>query len=224
MFGGAFGCMRIYLRALMIHFIKILNMLSFEEVASFLAPGLTAYYSFISVARLKEKEKVLIYSAAGATGQMVIWIAQMIGAEIFAIVGFDEKKQFLVDKFNIPEDHVFYSRDISFAHGIMRMTKGYGVDVVFNSLFGDGFRASWECIAPYGRFIEIGKVDIEANSTLLMAQFARNVSFTVVDLHDLSLSRPEVLEELRQNLLRLLVNGVIQHPKPLSVYSTENIE
>lgn len=223
-FGGAFGCMRTYLRAPMTHFIKIPNMLSFEEAASLLAPGLTAYYSFISVARLKEKEKVLIHSAAGATGQMAIWIAQMIGAEIFATVGFDEKKQFLVDKFNIPEDHVFYSRDISFAHGIMRMTKGYGVDVVLNSLSGDGLRASWECIAPYGRFIEIGKADIEANSTLPMAQFARNVSFTAVDLHDLSLSRPEVLEELRQNLLRLLVNGVIQHPKPLSVYSTENIE
>lgn len=61
---------------------------------------------------------------------------------MFATVGFDEKKQLLMDEFGIPEHHVFYSRNTSFAEGIMRVTKGYSVDVVLNSLSGYGLRAS----------------------------------------------------------------------------------
>lgn len=58
--------------------------------------------------------------------------------------------------YDIPEDHIFYSRDATFAQGVKRMTKGKGVHVILNSLSGDSLVASWECIAPYGRFLEIG--------------------------------------------------------------------
>jgi NADPH:quinone reductase-like Zn-dependent oxidoreductase len=52
-----------------------------------------------------------------------------------------------MDTYSIPEDHIFYSRNLSFAEGIMRTTKNLGVDVILNSLAGQGLRASWECIA-----------------------------------------------------------------------------
>ena len=71
-------------------------------------------------------------------------------------------------EFGIPADHIFYSRNTSFAQGVMRMTEGKGVDVVLNSLSGDGLRASWECMAAFGRFVEIGKADITSNSGLPM--------------------------------------------------------
>lgn len=45
--------------------------------------------------------------------------------------------QLLVQKCGIAEDHIFSSRDLSFAKGIRRITGGYGVDVVLNSLAGD---------------------------------------------------------------------------------------
>lgn len=51
--------------------------------------------------------------------------------------------------------------------------------------------ASWQCVAPYGRFIEIGKVDIRANSSLPMAGFAKNVSFCAVDMHDIAINNKE---------------------------------
>jgi hypothetical protein len=37
----------------------------------------------------------------------------MIGAEIFATIGFDSKKQLLVEEHGIPPDHIFYSRNTS---------------------------------------------------------------------------------------------------------------
>lgn len=39
--------------------------------------------------------------------------------------------------FNIPADHIFSSRDLTFVKGIKRVTNGYGVDVVLNSLSGE---------------------------------------------------------------------------------------
>ncbi|KAI1738681.1 hypothetical protein F4680DRAFT_459720 [Xylaria scruposa] len=217
------GCMRAYPRALESSVLKIPDDLSLEAAASMVAPGITAYYSLLHVARLRKGEKILIHSASGSTGQMAIWIAKLRGAEIFATVGFDEKKKFLMEKFNIPSDHIFYSRNTSFAQGVMRMTKGYGVDVVLNSLSGDGLRASWECIAPYGRFIEIGKADIMANSALPMACFAKNVTFSAVDLVHLSQSDEELTSRLLQNTIGLIQQGA-QPPDPLHVYPVSKVE
>lgn len=109
--GMVAGCMRTFPRASASSFIQIPDSLSFEVAVSFLSPGGTAYYSLIEVARLKKGEKILIHSASGSTGQMAIWIAKMVGAEIFATVGFDEKKQLLIDKFGIPADHILFSRN-----------------------------------------------------------------------------------------------------------------
>ncbi|KAI0467673.1 hypothetical protein F4859DRAFT_525103 [Xylaria cf. heliscus] len=217
------GCMRAYPRALESSVLKFPDGLSFEAAASMVAPGITAYYSLVNVAGIRKGEKILIHSAAGSTGQMAIWIAKRRGAEIFATVGFDEKKKFLMEKFCIPDDHIFYSRNTSFAQGIMRVTKGYGVDVVLNSLSGDGLRASWECIAPYGRFIEIGKADIMANSPLPMACFAKNVTFSAVDLVHLSQSNEELTAALLKSTMGLLEQGA-QHPSPLHVYPISKVE
>lgn len=151
-----FGCMRTICRAHETTVYKIPDGLTFEAVTSLLLPGITAYQCLINVARLRQSEKVLIHSAAGSTGQMAVSIAKMLGAEIFATVGFDDKKEILATKFGINPENIFYSRDTSFAKGVMRATNGYGVDVVMNSLSGDGLQASFECLAPYGRFIEIG--------------------------------------------------------------------
>ncbi|TGJ87999.1 hypothetical protein E0Z10_g779 [Xylaria hypoxylon] len=222
--GGSIGCMRTYPRLHISTLAKIPETLSLEAAASFITPGMTAYHSLIKIARLQKRDKILIHSAAGATGQMAVRVAQMIGAEIFATVGLNTKKDFLVNEFGIPAENIFYSRDTTFARGIMRVTKGYGVDVVLNSLAGDSLRASWECMAPFGRFIEIGKTDVVENSGLPMAGFGRNVSFYAVDLHHIGVSTPELAADLFQEAFSLLFNGIISHPQPLNCYHAAEVE
>lgn len=58
------------------------------------------------------------------------------------------------------------------------MSKGRGIDVILNSLSGDGLVASWECVAPCGRFVEIGKKDIMDGGKLPMLPFSKSVSFS----------------------------------------------
>ena len=85
-------------------------------------------------------------------------------------------------EYDIPADHIFNSRDLAFAKGIMRMTHNKGVDVILNSLAGDALRKTWECIAQFGRFIEVGKKDILGNTGLEMSPFLRNVTFACVNI------------------------------------------
>ncbi len=142
--------------------------MSFEEAASLPLISCTAYRALVDIARIRKGQSILIHSAAGGVGQAAIQLAKHYDAEIFATVGSDEKKKLVTEVYGVPEDHVFYSRDLSFSKGIMRMTKGRGVDIVLNSLSGEALRETWHCIAPFGTFVEIGIKDILSNSGLDM--------------------------------------------------------
>ncbi|KAI0157245.1 hypothetical protein GGR57DRAFT_510816 [Xylariaceae sp. FL1272] len=223
-YAGVLDCMRTFPRAHVDLLGKIPDGGSLEAYASILSPGVTAYYALVTVARLQRGEKILIHSASGGTGQMAIGIAKMLGAEIFATVSNKDKKQLLMEQFGMKEDHIFYSRNTSFSQGIMRVTKGAGMDVILNSLAGDGLRASWECMAPYGRFIEIGKADIMADTTLSMRGFKKNVSFAAVDVFHLATSRPQLAAELITKVIDLFHSKTINHPTPLHLYPVTKIE
>jgi fatty acid synthase len=48
----------------------------------------------------------------------------------------------------------------------MTETNGRGVDLVLNSLSEEKLQASVRCLAPRGRFLEIGKFDLISNNTI----------------------------------------------------------
>ncbi|KAH8645577.1 hypothetical protein BGZ60DRAFT_535878 [Tricladium varicosporioides] len=107
--------------------VKIPESMSFSTAAAVPAQFGTAWEVVHKLARLQTGESILIHSAASGTGQAAIQIAKLIGATIFATVGSQSKKQLLINEYLIPEENIFYSRDISFAKGIKRVTKGRGV-------------------------------------------------------------------------------------------------
>jgi hypothetical protein len=104
------------------------------------------------------------------------------------------------------------------------MTKNRGVDVVLNSLAGDGLTASWACMASFGRFVEIGKRDIHAHSRLDMFYFAKNVSFTAVDVFGMTKERPELVRESLGAAMELVAAGKAKASYPIQVYPVSQIE
>jgi NADPH:quinone reductase-like Zn-dependent oxidoreductase len=183
---------------------QIPDTMSFEVAATIPVVFCTAYYSLFDLGQLQPGERVLIHAGAGGVGQAAIMVAQMIGADIFVTVGSLDKKRFLMTQYGISEDRIFYSRDTSFARGIRRATGGVGVDVVINSLAGDLLRETWECLAPFGRFIEIGKADITKNTRLDMLPFENNVTFASVDLTKVAKFRPQLMKRLMGDVCRLV--------------------
>lgn len=203
---------------------KIPGNLTFAEASSILVIGITAQYSLIEFARLQKGETILIHSATGGTGQMAVQIAQLVGAEIYATVGSEEKKRHLMDIYGISEDHIFYSRNASFAQGIMRMTQGRGVDVVLNSLSDDLLLASWDSVASFGRFVEIGKKDIYSHAKLPMFQFRKNACFGAVDLGRMLIERPDAFRKSLLAVVDMAAEGKIHVVQPLQVYPVSEIE
>lgn len=212
-----------YMRAKASCAVRIPNEMSFIEAASLPTAALTVYHALLNVARLQKGETVLIHAGAGATGQMAIQLAQYIQAKVYTTVGSGEKKKFIVDLYGIPEENVFYSRDTSFAQGIRRVTCGRGVDVILNSLSGQGLKASWECISPFGRFVEIGKADILSHRTLQMTQFAKNVTFAAVDLLGIIRERPLLLQEMFQSMMALVKEGKLHPAQPVRILPVSEI-
>jgi acyl transferase domain-containing protein/NADPH:quinone reductase-like Zn-dependent oxidoreductase len=136
---------------------RMLIGMSFETAAALPINYCTAYQALVECARLVDGEKVLVHSAASGVGQAAIMIAQNLGAEVYVTVGSEAKRSHLMETYGLQEDHVFYSRGVDFLHGILRVTQSVGVDVVVNCLSGESVRHSGACLAPFGRFIEIGQ-------------------------------------------------------------------
>ncbi|KAI0904706.1 putative polyketide synthase [Ustulina deusta] len=203
---------------------KIPHNLSFAEAGASVTNFVTAYHSLIRLANIQPGETILIHSGAGGTGQAAIQVAQLRGATIYTTVSSTSKSNLLQTLYGIPSEHIFNSRNLEFSQGIKRLTEYKGVDVVLNSLAGDALVASWECIAPYGRFIEIGKRDIFSHNTLPMYQFARNVSFSAVDIGAMTKERPELIGETLKHITDLFNQGKLRTPSPMKVFPVTDVE
>ncbi|KAN0092149.1 BcPKS8, polyketide synthase [Hyaloscypha variabilis] len=218
------GAYSTYTRCLGTSAQKISETMSFEDASTMPVIYCTAYYSLFDLGRLTKGESVLIHAAAGGVGQAAIILSQMVGAEIFATVGSVAKKEFLMREYGIPEDHIFYSRNTSFAKAIHRATNGQGVDLVLNSLAGDCLRETWDSLAHFGRFIEIGKRDITGNTRLEMARFEHNAMFASVDLTVVAAERPKIMKRLLSDIFGLMDEGLVRPISPITTFPISNVE
>jgi 1-acyl-sn-glycerol-3-phosphate acyltransferase len=168
-----------------------------ESAAASPCAFVTAVYALERIAALQPGERVLIHAATGGVGLAALQVARAIGAEVLATAGSDEKRALLGE---LGVEHVFDSRSLDFADGVLAATGGDGVDVVLNSLSGPAIAAGLRCLAKYGRFVEIGKRDIYADASLELLPFRHNLSFSAVDLDLLCRERPA----LAGSMLRLV--------------------
>ena len=201
--------------------IRIPDEMSFVDGASIPAVFCTAYYSLVTIAQLRQGETVLIHAAAGGVGQAAIMIAQMIGADIYATVGNETKKEHLIAVYGLRSDRIFSSRSPHFSQQIREATNHEGVDVVLNSLAGELLRVSWESLAKFGRFVEIGRRDIDRNSRLDMAIFSRSITFASVDLEMLHDEKPKLMQILLADVMGLFRCGKLRTVTPVTVFSIE---
>ena len=185
-----------------------------EEAATLPITFLTAWYALHELGRIKKGERVLIHSATGGVGLAAIQIAKWAGAEIFATAGTEEKRAFLRA---LGVRHVMNSRTLAFGDEIRDATNGEGVDLVLNSLAGQAIDQGLRSLAPYGRFLEIGKRDIYGNSKLAMRVFRNNLSFFAIDLGKVVAERPQITATLWKEILPLFESEQLR-PLPHRIY------
>ncbi len=188
--------------------------LGWNEAATLPIVFLTAYYALHHVGRLSPGERILIHAATGGVGLAAVQLAQQAGAEIFATAGSAEKRLFLRD---LGIRQVMDSRSLAFVDDIHASTRGAGVDLVLNALAGDAITQGLACLAPYGRFLEIGVRDIYQNRQLSLRVFANSLSFCAINLAHAMTQRPQLI----RTLLRQVMQGVTErrlHPLPYRAF------
>lgn len=120
----------------------------------------TALYALHDRGHLRAGESILIHAGAGAFGTAAIILSMRVGATVYTTTSVQSKRDYLTNELGVPAANIFNSRDTSFVEGIKAATNGRGVDLVINSLIGDMMHASWDCLANFGRFVEIGKREL----------------------------------------------------------------
>lgn len=203
---------------------KIPDGMSWAEAASIPIIYITAYHCLFDLARLRKGEKVLIHAATGGVGQAALMLAQWAGAEVFVTCSTAAKRDFLINRYHVDPEQIFSSRDDYFAAQVMDRTDGAGVDVVINSLAGPLLKATWDCMARFGRFLEIGKVDMEAARNLDMTPFTRGATIAGVDVLQLNDYKGTVLQNALVSVLRLCQEGAISPVFPITEYSISDME
>lgn len=224
--GIAKGAFKSYARSLDCTVIKLTDSWAHIDASSIPAAFITAQYGLNHLGSLKKGESVLIHAAAGAVGQAAIQLAKLVGADIFVTVSTTSKKELLMKHYGIPENRFFSSRKLAFGRQILRATGGRGVDVVLNSLSGESLVESWRCLTYCGRFVEIGKRDIDSFQNLPMWTFSKNVTFASLDIQVIHAHRHELMGQLMSELGELMSSNPpkISAPQPLSVFKRSEFE
>jgi acyl transferase domain-containing protein/thioesterase domain-containing protein len=174
-----------------------------EEAAGCLVAYQTAWYALVEQGRMRAGERVLIHAAAGGVGLAAVHVSKHLGAEIFVTAGSPEKRDYLR---GLGIQHVMDSRTLEFADHVLSLTENRGVDLVLNSISGEAIPKSISTLAAGGRFLEIGKRDIYANSALDLYPFRNNLSFYAVDMLGLTATREELVLRVTREVWERLVH------------------
>jgi NADPH:quinone reductase-like Zn-dependent oxidoreductase/acyl carrier protein len=193
--------------------------LGYAEGASIPIAYLTVDYALNHLARLSKGERVLIHAATGGIGLAAVQLARKTGAEIYATAGSHTKREYLK---HLGIKHVMDSRNLDFVDEVKAWTDGEGVDVVLNSLAGEYVHASMNLLRPFGRFLELGKRDIYADSKLGLYPFRNNISYFGIDLGQLGRFRRDFLKKLFDRLMTKFATGELK-PGPVNEYSIRDI-
>lgn len=184
----------------------------------------TVYYALVVRGRMKKGESILIHAGSGGVGQAAISVALHHGLTVYTTVGSAEKRDYLKKTFpQLTDQNISNSRDTSFEQFIMRQTQGRGVDLILNSLADEKLQASVRCLGLNGRFLEIGKLDLNNNTPLGMSVFLKNTSFHGILLDSVMEGDDETIREVVELVEAGIKNGAVR-PLPTSVFNDKQVE
>ncbi|SNY54948.1 Acyl transferase domain-containing protein [Pseudooceanicola antarcticus] len=192
--------------------------ISAEAGATMPVAFFTAWYALQHLGQLQPGETVLIHGAAGGVGFAAVQIAQWRGAKVIATAGTEAKRAYLRA---LGVDHVHSSRDLRFAEEIPSLAGG--VDLVLNALAGEAMERSLALLNPFGRFLELGKVDFYANTGVGLRPLKENIAYHGVDIDRLLVARPELARSLFAEVMGLIREAALS-PLPYRAFPGEEAQ
>jgi len=177
-----------------------------DQIAASLLKGLTAHTLITRIYNIQRAKRVLIHSAAGGVGQFLCqWISHY-KKEIIGTIGSDEKLSIAK---SAGCHHVINYRKEDLVKRMEEITKGFGVNVVYDGVGKDTIHQSLSCLYPMGLCVNHGDASGMATDIDLNELFFSSLYFTKPTMalyksarSELILSALEVFKALSRGILR----------------------
>lgn len=132
---------------------EIPDSMSFNEAAGFVHVYGTSHYALKDRAHLQAGETLLVLGAAGGVGLAAVELGKAMGATVIAAASSAEK--LALCKAHGADALIDYSRE-DLRERIKEITKGEGVDVVYDPVGGALAEPSIRSLKRYGRYLVVG--------------------------------------------------------------------
>ncbi|MDP3036496.1 MAG: quinone oxidoreductase, partial [Rhodocyclaceae bacterium] len=137
--------------------VKLPDAIDFKTAAAMMLQGMTAQYLLRRTFRVQANDTILIQAAAGGVGLIVCQWAKALGATVIGTVSSDAKAA--LAKAHGCDHTIVYTRE-NFVERVKEITGGMGevgVPVVYDSVGGDTFMKSLDCLRPLGMMVTFGQ-------------------------------------------------------------------
>lgn len=153
--------------------------MSHTEAAAFLVAYATSHHALVRRANMRPAQTVLVLGAAGGVGLAAVEISKRLGASVIAAASSDEK--LALCKHYGAEHVVNYSREDLRAR-VHDITRGTGVDVVYDPVGGKLCDTALRTLSFLGRYLVVGFASgdipaIPSNRLLLKSAGALGVAW-----------------------------------------------
>ena len=182
--------------------------LSFEEAGSLPLAYLSTHYALTFLARIQQREDVLIHDAHTAFGKAAINIARHFNSRVFATVETAEQKTEL-EVAGIK--YVFLNTSLDYIDNISDLTSQLGVDIIVNTTSNEQMSGSFSILKDFGRFLELN-TDGSFDQPLVYHHLRRNVSFFAVDMKHIAAGQPDLVHTIFTEVMDLVNKSVYEIP------------
>jgi NADPH:quinone reductase len=117
--------------------------------------------------------RVLIHAVAGGVGTAAVQIGKILGIEMFGTSSSDEK---LARVRELGLQHGINYKQKDYAEAIKELTRGEGVDAVFEMLGGEHVGRSVGCVRDFGRVVVYGTATGKASTLDTRILYAKGAS------------------------------------------------
>jgi NADPH:quinone reductase len=181
--------------------------ISAQESLALQVQGLTAYLMLKDGAKFQPGQTVLIHSAAGGVGTLLVQIAKQMGAvKIIATASTIEK---LAVAKSLGADECINYTVSDWVEKVKDATGGKGVDLILDGTGGEILRNSFSCLAPFGRLINFGNSSSGSNSIDAFTLINDNLILQGFGLASY-FAKPDLMQEAYQYLFSQAATGKLK--------------
>ena len=190
-----------------------------EQAAAFPVNYFTSYFAyweagFLGTENRVTPKRVLIHAVAGGVGTAAVQIGKILGAEMYGTSSSADKLRRVL---SLGLEHGINYKERDYEEAIQDMTKGEGVDAVFEMLGGEHTAKSIRCLRDFGKVIQYGTATGKQPQLDLRALYAKAAMVQGLWLTYLSGKRA-LMEEAWKQLSAWLAEGklspVVGHVLP----------